>query len=122
MINIKQEGIFDMVSEKSSAKKNDNATQQRDETKDHGAPEVFLSSKQEVADELKMSLRQFSQLLRKYPFNVSGVPGKIMGRWRVTRTDVCRWFRYVQSQEARHPDARRMRPEEAPEIAVISGR
>ena len=97
------------------------ATEAVKEVKEDAVLDI-LSSKQEVADELKMSLHQLTQLLRKYPFEGSGVPGKIMGRWKVDRTDVHRWFRYVQRQELRHPDARRMRPEEPPEIAAIKGR
>lgn len=82
----------------------------------------LLTSKQEVADELRMSLYQLDQLLRKYPFENSGAPGKIMGRWKTTKANVHAWFRYVQSQELRHPDARRLRPEEPPDIAAIKGR
>lgn len=83
----------------------------------------ILTSKQEVADELKMSIYQFSQLLRRYPFESGAqVAGKIMGRWRVTKDDAWRWHRYVQRQEARHPDARRMRPEEPPILTELSGR
>ena len=83
---------------------------------------AILSSKQEVADELKMSMHQLCQLLQRYPFELSGVPGKILGRWKVTRSDVHAWFRYVQAQEMRHPEARRLRPAEPPELAWIVGR
>jgi hypothetical protein len=89
--------------------------------KDEPTPDI-LSSKQEVADELKMSLYQLDQLLRRYPFENCGAPGKIMGRWKVTKINVHAWFRYVQGQELRHPDARRLRPEEPPEVAGIKGR
>ena len=82
----------------------------------------ILSSKQEVADVLKMSVRQLNDLVQRYPFDYIGVPSKIMGRWRVTRIDVFRWFRYVQQQECRHPRAKRMRPDEPPSIASIKGR
>jgi len=82
----------------------------------------ILSSAQEVADELKMGLRPFYRLVNKYPFGLCGVAGKIMGRWKVTRSDVHNWFRYVQRQELRHPDARRMRPEEPPELTELKGR
>jgi|AACY02.16.fsa_nt_gi hypothetical protein len=85
-------------------------------------PMDLLSSKQEVADELKMSLYQLDKLLQRYPFEVSGVPPKVRGRWRVYRQDVHRWYRYVQRQELRHPDARRLRPEEPPELAGLKGR
>lgn len=82
----------------------------------------ILSSAQEVADELKMSVRQLNRVLNKYPFGASGVAGKIMGRWKVCKADVHRWFRYVQRQELRHPDAIRMRPEEPPALTDIKGR
>jgi len=82
----------------------------------------ILSSEQQVADELNMSLWKFRQLRRTYPFEKSGAPSKLMGSWRVTKEDVVRWFRYVQRQEMRHPDARRMRPEEPPELQGIKGR
>lgn len=82
----------------------------------------FLTSKQEVADELKMSLYKLDQLLRKYPFEKSGVPSKILGTWRMSRQDAYLWFRYVQEQELRHPDARRTRPAEPPELVSIKGR
>jgi len=82
----------------------------------------ILSSRQEVADELKISLYQLYRMLNKYPFGMCGVSGKVMGRWKVTRADVHRWFRYVQRQELRHPDARRMRPEEPPALTDIKGR
>lgn len=82
----------------------------------------LLLSQQEVADELKMSVHTFEQLLRKYPFHATGVAGKINGRWRVTKDDVWRWFYHIQRQEARHPDSRRLRPEESPELSTIKGR
>ena len=86
-------------------------------------PPKMLTSKQEVADELKMSIRHFSRLLQKYPFaDGAEVPGKIGGRWRVSVDDAWKWFFYVQAQELRHPDSRRMRPEEPPEISGIAGR
>lgn len=85
------------------------------------APEL-CTSRQEVADELQMSIHTFEGLVRKYPFNVTGVAGKINGRWRVAKDDVWRWFDYVQRQEIRHPESRRMRPQEAPELSAIKGR
>ena len=90
------------------------------ETPDPGLS--LLNSKQEVADELKMSMYQLNALIKKYPFELCGVPSKIQGRWKVTKEDVARWFRHVQRQEMRHPMARRLRPEEPPEIANIKGR
>lgn len=82
----------------------------------------LLTSKQEVADELKMSLYQLDKLLQRYPFHLSGAPGKINNRWRVERRYVHAWFRYVQRQELRHPEAKRMRPEEPPDLAGLKGR
>ena len=82
----------------------------------------LLTSKQEVADELRMSLYQLDKILQRYPFDLSGVPGKIRGRWRVERKDVHRWWRYVKRQELRHPESKRLRPEEPPELASLKGR
>ena len=82
----------------------------------------LLGSKNEVADYLRMHVNTLDKYLRKYPFEESGRPGKIMGRWRVPKGDVDRWFRWVQDQELRHPDARRLRPEEAPGLQWIKGR
>ena len=82
----------------------------------------ILSSKQDVANELKMHVNTLDKYLAKYPFANSGVPGKMMGRWRLAKSDVHRWFRFVQQQEMRHPTARRMRPVEPPEVADITGR
>jgi hypothetical protein len=83
---------------------------------------VIFGCKQEVADALRMSIYQFEKLLRRYPFDVTGVSGKILGRWHVTQADVFVWYRHVQRQESRHPEARRMRPEEAPDLDQIKGR
>lgn len=84
--------------------------------------EELLTSKQEVADLLGMSERTLSRMLQKYPFSNSGRTGKVNGRWRVFKSDVFAWWAYVQRQEFRHPDARRMRPEEAPVLQEIQGR
>lgn len=81
-----------------------------------------LTCKQEVSDELRMSFYQLEKLLHKYPFQLSGVSGKLNGRWHVAVDDVWRWYRYVQRQELRHPESRRMRPEEPPDVAAIRGR
>lgn len=82
----------------------------------------ILTSKQEVADELKMSLRVFEKLEKKYPFSASGLSGRVNGRWKVPRDYVRKWFAYVLRQETRHPDARRNRPEEPPDLREIKGR
>ena len=82
----------------------------------------LLTSKQEVADELGMSVRTFERYLQRYPFGVSGVPGTVRGRWRVQRAYVLAWWEYVQRQEMRHPEMRRLRPEEPPAVAEIKGR
>jgi len=86
------------------------------------APEKMLTSVHEVADELSMSILTLRSYLRKYPFILTGVSGKLNGRWHVPVEDVWRWYHYVKRQEARHPDSRRMRPEEPPEIRGIKGR
>ena len=85
-------------------------------------PERVLTSKQEVIDELKMGMTMFNSLLKKYPFCSCGAPGKLSGRWHVAVEDVWRWYRHIQKQELRHPDSRRLRPEEPPGIAAIKGR
>jgi hypothetical protein len=82
----------------------------------------ILTSKQEVADELKMSIRVFEKLEQRYPFTITGISGRINGRWKVTRDYIQKWFAYVQRQESRHPEARRTRPEEPPELQEIKGR
>jgi hypothetical protein len=85
----------------------------------------MLTSQQEVIDYLQMSRGQFQRLLAKYPFVKSGAPGKINGRWHVERVKVRAWWELVQYQEAqalRHPDMRRMRPVEPPELSSIKGR
>jgi hypothetical protein len=82
----------------------------------------LLTSKQEVADELKMSVYQFNQLLRRYPFCSSGAAGKLNGRWHIDVEYVWKWYEFVQRQEIRHPDARRMRPEEPPGLNEIRTR
>jgi hypothetical protein len=84
--------------------------------------DTFLTSKQAVADELGMSVDTLTRFLRQYPFHHSGAPGVINGRWRVRRTYVILWWEYVQRQNQRHPDARRLRPEEPPDLAAIKGR
>jgi hypothetical protein len=84
--------------------------------------DVFLTSKQEVADVLGMSVKAFERYLKDYPFHHSGAPGVVQGRWRVLRTYVFRWWGYVQRQQLRHPEARRLRPEEPPVVAEIRGR
>ena len=81
-----------------------------------------LTSQAEVLAELRMGREQFMRLLRKYSFDVTGKAGKINGRWHVRVDDVWRWHGYVQDQERRHPDARRMRPEEPPALRRIKGR
>jgi hypothetical protein len=87
-----------------------------------GPAPVVLNSQQEVADCLRLSIYQLESLLRRYPFLNSGVSGKVSGRWKVLEADVFRWFRFVQVQESRHPDSKRMRPAEPPELTGIKGR
>jgi hypothetical protein len=86
------------------------------------ATECILDCKQAVADELKLSVHRLDQLLNRYPFGRSGVAGKLNGRWHVLRKHVWRWYKYVQSQELRHPDSRRRRPVEPPDVQMIQGR
>lgn len=81
-----------------------------------------LSSLQEICDELRMGLKQFRNLEKKYPISKTGVPGKLNGRWHIPVDNLWSWYRYVQKQEIRHPDSRRMRPQEPPEIQDICGR
>jgi hypothetical protein len=108
------------------AAKKENSKKTGPETIDTPAPveppRKVLTSQQEVIEELRMSQYQFETLLKKYPFYHSGAAGKLNGRWHVAVEDVWRWHRYVQQQERRHPDARRMRPEEPPDIADIRAR
>ena len=85
----------------------------------------ILSCKEDVAKKLGMSVQTLNLLVNEYPFEDIGIPAKIRGRWRVTELDVHRWFRYVQYKETekkRHPEARRMRPAEPPDIEDIQGR
>lgn len=97
-------------------------TDENPSVEENANPIQILTSKQEVADALKMSVYQFNQLLRKYPFRRCGSAGKLNGRWHVAADDLWRWYRYVQRQEIRHPDSRRMRPEEPPELTEIRAR
>lgn len=83
---------------------------------------ALLTSQQEVAEYLKMHPSTLERFLRKYPFAKIGKPGKVNGRWRVYQSAVSTWWAYVERQECRHPDSRRMRPEEAPELVEIVGR
>ena len=102
--------------------KNGKKTEQAEaETQIDTAMEMLVGKK-EIARELKMSASTLDRYLGKYPFDECGVPGKVMGSWRVDRADVYRWWRWVQSQELRHPEARRLRPQEPPEVAGIVGR
>jgi hypothetical protein len=83
----------------------------------------ILTSAHEVAEELGIGIKPFFRLLRKYPFsNGTGVTGKLNGRWNVPAEYVHKWHRYVLRQETRHPDSRRMRPAEPPEMGDIQGR
>lgn len=115
-----------MAAKKSTEKKadteNTDAMGRNDDRNDVAPPDNVLTSQQEVIDELKMGRKQFLTLLKKYPFCNCGAAGKINGRWHVTREDVWRWHRYVQRQELRHPEARRMRPEEPPDLRDIRAR
>lgn len=85
-------------------------------------PARVLTSVNEVAEELSMSVKTLRSYLRKYPFCDTGVSCKLNGRWHVPAEHVWRWYHYVKRQETRHPDARRMRPEEPPALREIKGR
>jgi len=114
-----------MAAKKTISKKDVDAaeTTARSDGLDYVTPPVrVLTSQQDVIDELKMGSQQFMRLLRKYPFACCGASGKLNGRWHVTAEDVWRWHRFVQQQELRHPDARRMRPAEPPELGEIHAR
>ena len=108
------------MAEKKTTKK-DQTDADKTAAGDTDTPRV-LTSVHEVAAELSISVHTLYSLLRKYPFDAIGVSGKLNGRWHVPVEDVWRWYQYVKRQEARHPDARRMRPEEPPEIQDIKGR
>ena len=83
----------------------------------------LLTSQQDVAAALDMSTATLERYLARYPWRGADLPpGKVNGRWRVKRSDVLDWFEYVRRQQVRHPEARRFRPEEAPEVAAIRGR
>jgi hypothetical protein len=116
MVTRKSEKEFYMAAKKSNGKKDANENTEaldRDDGRDYVAPpENVLTSQQEVIDALKMGQSQFVRLLRKYPFGCCGSSGKLNGRWH----------RYVQRQELRHPDARRLRPEEPPDLLDIRAR
>jgi len=107
---------------KTAPETNDGTTAPHHSNDDQRPPAKVLTSQQEVADELKIGRFRFMRLLQKYPFEHSGVAGKINGRWHVAVEDVWCWYRYVQRQEMRHPDARRMRPEEPPALSEIRTR
>lgn len=81
-----------------------------------------MTSKQQVADLLGMSVTTFTRYLAKYRFSCCGKAGVVNGRWRVFKSDVFAWWAYVQRQEARHPDMRRLRPEEPPVLQNIKRR
>jgi hypothetical protein len=70
-----------------------------------------------------MSVSTLERYLARYPWHLSGLAaGKVNGRWRVPRADVLAWWLYVRKQETRHPEARRFRPEEPPELRNIRAR
>ena len=107
---------------KKEKQETENMVPKMDERETDTVAADMLTSKQEVAEALKMSLRTFERLEQKYTFALTGVTGRVNGRWRVSREQVRNWFNYVQRQESRHPDARRMRPEEPPDLQEIKGR
>jgi hypothetical protein len=113
---------FLMAAKKAQAKKMNKTDNVNPEEAQNEAEVILLTSKQEVADFLRMSVRKCNGLLRKYPFIRSGVSGKVNKRWHVDSEYVQRWIGYVHKEESRHPDARRMRPAEPPGVFEIQGR
>lgn len=109
-----------MASKEKESKKDETGQKTADE-KATSAVRI-LTSVIEVANELTVSVHTLYSYLRKYPFEETGVSGHLNGRWHVPAEDVWRWYRYIKRQEIRHPDARRMRPEEPPEIKKIRAR
>lgn len=100
----------------------DEKTESKKIKKEEPKPRI-LASKQEVADELGMGVKPFNRLLRKYPFfNGTGVTGKLNGRWHVPSEYVHIWLKWALKQESRHPESRRMRPSEAPDLKNIKSR
>jgi len=108
-----------MVAKKGQPKKKPAPATEQPETQPNGD---YCTCKQDVADALNVSIYRLNLLLRKYPFQSCGRPGKINNRWHVSRKSVHEWFKYVQAQELRHPDARRLRPMEPPALDEIRGR
>jgi hypothetical protein len=83
----------------------------------------ILDSKQAILDFLKMGEKMFNVLHKKYPFiNAIGITGKVRGKFFVSAEQVRVWAAHVQHQETRHPEMRRFRPEEPPDIGAIKGR
>ena len=109
------------MADKKTSKKQD-TDDKKAAADDATIPSKVLTSVNEVAQELSISVKTLYTYLRKYPFEATGVSGKLNGRWHVPVEDVWRWYHYVKRQEVRHPDSRRMRPEEPPGLTEIKGR
>lgn len=104
-------------------KKSDHGSEENEIQGDELINGDFLTSKQSAADALQMGFQQFCKLLRKYPFHLgTGVSATVNSRWHVGRAQLFKWFGWVQQQELRHPDSRRMRPQEPPDVSGIETR
>lgn len=85
--------------------------------------EVIITSKQELLDVVKMSARVFDPLVERYSFErLLGISAKINGRYHLTKRQALLWYKRMQHERCRHPEARRMRPMEPPDIDGIVGR
>ena len=82
----------------------------------------ILTGAEEVAAHLGWHVNTLRKYAAKYPPSGTGFPAHLNGRWNVSKTDIEQWRAYVIRQESRHPESRRFRPEEPPEIAAIQGR
>ena len=83
----------------------------------------LFSSLQDILEFTGWSKTRFYKVHKKYPLiDAIGVTGQIYGRFCVTEDQIRIWLNYVQRQESRHPDMRRLRPEEPPGLIKIQGR
>jgi len=85
------------------------------------SPEIFTGA-QEAADVLSISVHTLTKYAAKYPPGGNGFLTHLQNRWSGEVKDLLAWWRHVRIQEQRHPEARMMRPQEAPAIAEIQGR
>lgn len=76
----------------------------------------------EVAAYLRIHPDTLRRYARKFPPMDADFLAKLNGRWHVKASEAMAWLDYVKRQIHRHPDSRRMRPEEPPEVAAIQAR